>query len=151
MLPLHRYEQARRDAEFHVQVQIQNVQDNVQTPGQARVDAKVVRTFRGEPSLKPGDDVRFMVSVLTGNENLEHVPIGGTIWTNYQELQAAEYLEVFLDGLPPECAIALWQQAIIKAPTDSPTMTCPPHLPQPSGRWTCCNPLRFLKRFFSGT
>ena len=91
MLPLSHYEQARRDAEFHVQVKIRHVQSNVATPGQARVDAEVIRIFRGQHALKLGDAVRFVVSVLTGNENFKDVPFGGTIWTNYNDLHAAKF------------------------------------------------------------
>lgn len=127
MLSLSHYEQARRDAEFHVQVEIRHVQRNVATPGQACVDADVIRIFRGQHALKLGDAVRFVVSVLTGNESLDDVPIGGTIWTNYNNLQEARYLEVFLDGLPRECAVALWQLAIIDSPSDLQHLDCMPH------------------------
>ena len=69
MLHHWQYEQARRDAEFHVQVAVRHVQSNVQTPGSARVDAKVVRVFRGGEKLRPGDPVHFVLSVLTGDED----------------------------------------------------------------------------------
>ena len=144
MLPLSHYEQARRDAEFHVQVKIRHVQSNVATPGQARVDAEVIRIFRGQHALKLGDAVRFVVSVLTGNENFKDVPFGGTIWTNYNDLQAAKYLEVFLDGLPPECAVALWQLVIIDSPSALAHQDCMP----PVTRKIRSGLLSFMRRLF---
>ena len=132
MLPLSHYEQARRDAEFHVQVKIRHVQSNVATPGQARVDAEVIRIFRGQHALK------------LGNENFKDVPFGGTIWTNYNDLQAAKYLEVFLDGLPPECAVALWQLVIIDSPSALAHQDCMP----PVTRKIRSGLLSFMRRLF---
>lgn len=146
MLPLSHYEQARRDAEFHVQVEIRHVQRNVATPGQARVDANVIRIFRGQHALKLGDAVRFVVSVLTGNESLDNVPIGGTIWTNYNNLPATRFLEVFLDGLPPECAVALWQLSIIDSLSDLPHFDCMPHVTRKSHSGL----LNFFRRILVG-
>lgn len=94
----------------------------MRTPDRVRVNAEIIRVFRGEPRLVPGDRVHFSVSVLTGDEELDRVPIGGSIWTNYAALQSARFLEAFLDGTPPDCEIRLWQLAILDTPTDRPTM-----------------------------
>ena len=134
MLHHWQYEQARRDAEFHVQVAVHYVQNNVQTPGSAHVDAEVVRVFRGGGKLRLGDPVHFVLSVLTGDEDPLTIPVGGTLWMNYHALQTAQYLEVFLDGLPPECAVVLWQYDIIDEPTKKPTMDVPAESPQQISR-----------------
>jgi hypothetical protein len=126
MLPQSRYQQARSEAVFHVQVKVLQVEAGMPTPARVRVDAEVVRVFRGEHAMKSGDRVHFSVSVLTGDEELDCVPVGGTIWTNYAALQLARFLEVFLDGTPPACEIRLWQQTILEAPTAQPIMSVQP-------------------------
>jgi hypothetical protein len=81
--------------------------------GQAAVTAEVVRAFRGSEALRPGAVVTFAVSVLTPDTPRQRVPRGGTRWTDYGALRAA-YLEVFLNGQPPACEVALWQLATIR-------------------------------------
>lgn len=135
MLPAWRYDEARREAAYHLQVRVLHVASGVRTPGQARVRAEVVRVFRGPADVAPGTAMNFDVSVLNGDEPWERIPIGGTLWTNYAALQATGYLEVFLDGTPPDCQIRLWQQAILAAPTDRPTMPYPPAIAQVPKSW----------------
>ncbi len=116
------YEEARRTADFHGQVRILNVDQSIQTPGVAQVTAEVVRSFRRHPAYSCGAHVRFGVSVLSGNEPWERVPIGGTRWTNYTELLRAKYMEIFLNGDPPACQVALWQSAIVEMLTTRPVL-----------------------------
>jgi hypothetical protein len=122
MLPPWRYEQARHDARFHVQVAVRQVQADGRPPGKAAVGAEVVRVFHGGDALRPGDEVTFAVSVLTPDTPRQRVPVGGTRWTDYAALRAAAYPEVVLNGRPPACEVALWQLAIIPAPTDRPML-----------------------------
>jgi hypothetical protein len=84
--------------------------------------------------------VTFAVSVLTPDTPRKRIPIGGTRWTDYAALRAAAYLEVFLDGQPPACKVALWQLAIIPAPTDRPTL---------KGLFPVATPVRAVRRFLS--
>lgn len=70
--------------------------------------------------------MHFSASVLTGDEEWDRVPVGGTIWTDYAALQHARYLEVFLDGTPSACEIRLWQRTILDAPTAQPIMSVHP-------------------------
>lgn len=120
MLPGWKYEQARTEADFYGQVRILRVEEGAATPGEVRVEADVVRVFRGFGNFPLKSTLNFQVSVLTGKE--PEIPIGGTLWTNYQDLRRADYLEVFLNGNSQECSIALWQVWIIAAPTDEPTV-----------------------------
>jgi hypothetical protein len=122
MLPLWRYQEARELTTFHGQVKLLSVETTRQTPANVQVDAEICRVFRGPAPYRPGLSVRFAVSVLTGKEPLESVPIGGTRWTNYRDLLWAKYMEVFLNGDPPACQIALWQSAIIDAPSSQPVL-----------------------------
>lgn len=122
MLHPWRYEEARRQATFHGQVQILNVEMTERTPAHVRVDAEIRRKFRGIASFRVGVVISFNVSVLRGDEPVQIIPIGGTRWTNYGDLLRAKYLEVFLDGEPPNCQVALWQSAIIAELTSQPTL-----------------------------
>ncbi|HMO93832.1 MAG TPA: hypothetical protein PKD64_16725 [Pirellulaceae bacterium] len=134
MLQPWRYAEARRQATFHGQVRILNVEMTERTPAQVRVDAEICRKFRGPESFRVGVIVSFAVSVLSGDERREIVPIGGTRWTNYGDLLRAKYLELFLDGEPPACQIALWQSAIISALTSQPTLDAGSSIQQPPRR-----------------
>jgi hypothetical protein len=122
MLHPWQYEQARHEARFHLQVAVRAVEPNVRTPGDAAVETEVVRVFRGGDAIGVGDTVRFVVSVLSPRNMWDEVPVGGTIWTDYAALTRASHIEVFLNGDPPECEVALWQLEIIPAATTQPTL-----------------------------
>jgi len=109
-----------------------------------------VRVFRGGENLRLGDPAHFVLSVLRGDEDSRTIPIGGTIWTNYHDLQTAQYLEVFLDGIPPECAVALWQHVIIDEPTARPVMAVPAQSAGQIARSLRQSILVLLRRMFQG-
>lgn len=123
MLPPHVYQEARNNARFHAQVEIRSVPENAPTPCSVRVEARVVRVFRGGRSLRAGDPVTFSVDVMRAGDPL---PAGGTLWMEYSRLLDAKYLEVFLDGEPPHCAAPRWQYQRIEAPTDNPVLISTP-------------------------
>jgi hypothetical protein len=122
MLQPEQYQNARRTAEFHGQVRILKVEIPKRTPAHVLVQAEIVHTFRGPTTYAPGAFVRFRVSVLKGDEPLDRIPIGGTIWKNLNDLVGAEFIEVFLNGEPPDCEVDLWQSAIISEPSSSPDL-----------------------------
>jgi hypothetical protein len=111
------YEQARDTAQYHVQVELAGVPADVSTPGDVRVHARVLHVFRGRKGLRPGALVMFSISV---NREGDAIPCGGAIWTHYEHLLKAKYMEVFLNGEPPECTVALWQSAIIDSASAKP-------------------------------
>src|SRR5262249_29663461 len=53
-------------------------------------------------------------------------PPGGVTWTDYARLVGARYMEVYLNGKPPDCSVALWQSTIIETACDTPALPCTP-------------------------
>ena len=119
MLPLARYNLARHEARFHVQIRYDRVHAVPPGPSFVQLNATVVRVFRGEDALKSGDPVTFRMPITWPGDEL---PCGGVIWKSYFDVEAGQFAEAFLDGEPPNCALALWQIQIVDAPTDSPLM-----------------------------
>lgn len=118
VLPPKAYEQAREEATHHLQVKVARVAPPAKTPGECGVTGEVVRIFRDKSAtLKIGTRLAFMVSCSRrGDPPL----IGGTLWTDYDQLRKAKYLEVFLNQNDGRYEVALWQSRIIEAPTDEP-------------------------------
>jgi hypothetical protein len=119
MMPPQVYQEARDTAMFHVQVKITRITGPDCTPGECSVTGEVVRIFRNKPGvLQQGATLNFGVSCTKpGNP----VIIGGTIWTDYDKLVKAQYLEVFLNRTDHGYEVALWQSQIIEEPTAQPT------------------------------
>jgi hypothetical protein len=118
-MPWETYLSARRSARYHVQVELEGAPAGLPDLGDVTVEGRVVRVFRTDGRLQVGDRVRFAVSVCRAGAK---VPAGGAWWKPAEELAAARFLEAFLDGTPPDCAVALWQSQIVGAPSDVPQM-----------------------------
>jgi hypothetical protein len=119
MMPPWVYQEARDTAMFHVQVNIAGVKEPERTPGDCTVTGEVVRIFRDKPgTLRQGERLDFTVSCTKPGDP---VVIGGAIWTDYERLWKAKYLEVFLNRADQGYEVALWQSRIIGAPTAQPT------------------------------
>ena len=114
------YEKARNEALYHIQVRVLSVNGPAKTPGECAVTSEVVRIFRDKPGkLKQAVKVAFTISCQKPGDG----PIvGGTLWTDYESLLNAQYLEVFLNGNGRGYEVALWQSKIIEKPTDEPLM-----------------------------
>jgi hypothetical protein len=139
-MPLETYLRARRSAPLHVQVDVTEVPRELPALGVVRISARIARIFRGRHLLRLGDDVSFEISVC---ERMTDIPTGGTWWIQADALARAQFMEVFLDGTPPGCQVALWQSTIIDAPSARPRMGLWSH--EPGWRdW-----LVFLKRRFA--
>ncbi|HKA55716.1 MAG TPA: hypothetical protein VKJ47_18845 [Candidatus Binatia bacterium] len=122
------YQEARDKAMFHVQVKVLKVAGPAQTPGPCAVTGEVVRIFRDQPgTLKPGAVLDFAVDCSKPGDP---VVMGGTLWTNYESLLKARYLEVFLNSTERGYEVASWQSRIIEAPTEQPTFTSVGQRPQ---------------------
>ena len=120
MMPPWVYQEARDKATFYVQVKVLNVTGPAKTPGECAVTGEVVRIFRDTPgTLKPGATLDFTVSCTKPGDP---VIIGGTLWTDYDSLMKAKYLEVFLNRTERGYEVALWQSEIIDEPTEQPTL-----------------------------
>ena len=119
VLPASRYRQARHDAAFHVQVELTEIPSMADTPCEVSVCAKIVQIFRARKSLHSGDTVKFGVAV---NRAGDEIPAGGTLWIDYENLASHRFLEVFLDGDPPDCHVPLWNYQLLDSPSPEPKM-----------------------------
>ena len=113
------YLQARRSADHHLQVQIEIVRMPPVFPGQASIEARVGSVFVGDKSLM-GRTVEFEVSTLRRRDEM---PTDAILWVFAEGLVPGAWLEVFLNGNPPRCNVALWQNDLIAGPTEKPTMS----------------------------
>jgi tetratricopeptide (TPR) repeat protein len=120
VLPPQVYENARAEATYHVQVKIATVSPPSRTPGDCETTGEVVRIFRDKSgTLRLGTRVDFTVSCMRrGDPPI----IGGTLWTDYDALMRARYLEAFLNPGAGRYHVAAWQSRIIEAVTDKPTI-----------------------------
>jgi hypothetical protein len=153
-LPPSVYEKAQRAARFHVQVEIVEVArkprplegeelsryyeavgraararewwdlDGISTvEGRpfARVVARVVRVFRGHGGIRTGESVWFDVRVGEGPGR------PGSHQMVFSELLQARYLEVFLDGEPPNCGeVGFLLPVLIATPSAEPVVKIKP-------------------------
>ncbi len=107
------YEEARRSAPNHVQIEIDDVSSPSGGMGPCHVEGKIVRVFKGD--LAPGAKLTFDVSCY----DYGTIPAGPTLWTDYDALNDAKYLEAFMSG-DARPKIALDQVEIIIEPRDVP-------------------------------
>lgn len=126
MMPLETYFRARRLAPLHVQVDVTEVPRELPVLGAVRISARVARIFRGRHLLRLGDEVSFEISVC---KRMADIPTNGTWWIQAEALARAQFMEVFLEGTPPSCQVALWQSTIIDAPSARPRMGLWRHKP----------------------
>ena len=119
VLPASQYRQARHEAAFHIQVKLTQVPSTADAPGEITVSAKVVQIFRARKPLHPGDTVKFSVAV---NRPGDEMPASGTLWIDYNNLASHRFMEVFLDGDPPDCHVALWQYQLLDSASEEPKM-----------------------------
>ncbi|MBM4068160.1 MAG: hypothetical protein FJ271_04355 [Planctomycetes bacterium] len=110
---------ARHEATYHVTVEVSSAALLGRTPGLVRVEGRVVELFRTDGRLRVGDPVTFVEAVTRPGDE---IPCGGTRWKGCDEVLAAGFIEAFLDGEPPDCAVALWQSEVVPSPTAVPRM-----------------------------
>ena len=89
-------------------------------PGECETSGEVVRIFRDRTgALRLGTRLAFAVSCSRRGDP----PIVGVVlWTDYDALMRARYLEAFLNRESGRSRIALWLSRIIEAPTDKPVL-----------------------------
>lgn len=113
VMPPEVYEEGRRTAPNHVQIGVDSVVPPNTGRGDCAVFGRILKVFRGD--LRPGEAITFNVSCyLHGG-----VPAGGTLWTDYDALKRAKYLEAFMTK-GPQPQIVLDQVEIVIAPRDEP-------------------------------
>ena len=115
------YLAARGQAKFHLQVEIESFNIHV-TPEHFPVHAKVRRVFRGKKLIRVGDLIRFSVAVSSPQDL---IPAGGILWMRRSSAETARFLEVFLDGDPPELDVRLSQVYCIESISETPQIEVP--------------------------
>ena len=116
--------QAQYESQYHLQVELdKNCRANdadfrSNHEGRLGVRGKVMRIFRGDRELSLGDVVTFNVSIRK-----EEIPLYGsrTIWA--KQFDEAEFMEVFLDGEPPDLQVAQDCFYLIAEITPEPTVS----------------------------
>jgi hypothetical protein len=125
MMPPPAYTQARLTARFHVQVEYEPPRQLAPTGGEScgyvAVCASVRRVFRGEPLLRSGDLVNFSVPIYWDKRRI----LLGESWMSHVDFERGRFIELFLDGIPPECTICASQYKMIAAPSELPEMQIP--------------------------
>ncbi len=107
------YEQARRSAANHVQIDIEDVDEPGGGMGDCVVTGKVAKVFRGD--LMPGAEIAFSVACYDYGD----MPVGGTLWTDMDALSDAKVLEAFMTA-GPKPRILLDQVEIVPEARDRP-------------------------------
>lgn len=121
VLPPEAYEEARRNATWHVQVAIDKVDVPAKTPGTCEVHGKVVRIFRDKTGkLKKGATWTLGVSCRKPGDD---IPDGPVKWKSVAAVKGAKVIEAFANPTKNEVPrIARWQSQLLKAATDKPVM-----------------------------
>lgn len=90
---------ARRDAadalsaKLHVQLQVDRVTIPPVTPGEAVVEGRIARIFRGDPA-RLSTPVSFEINCCRDDDE---IPPSGIRWTRVEDLERAQYLEIYLN------------------------------------------------------
>ena len=80
------------------------------------VAGQVVRVFRSDGSLSLGQDVTFAVNVCQRGDRI----VPGPSFLFYDNFIRASHMEVFLEGSPPKCKVAMDECIVLEAPTTRP-------------------------------
>ena len=120
MLAPESYEQARKNALLHLQIELDPIDRQIEERElNFPITGKIVRIFRGNQICQLEEFINFDVAVCSPDAP---VLMSGIWWLKYSDLLDRKYLEVYLDGKPPNFSVALWQNESIDAPTEQPVM-----------------------------
>lgn len=92
------YQEARDEATAHVQMEITDVStpDDHQAFGDCRVKAVIKRVFTDRSGqLKPAMPIQTDISCIVDPK--ADMPVGGTLWTDYDALKKGVVMETFLN------------------------------------------------------
>lgn len=118
LMPPEVYSKARADAAYHVQIGITKVDAPRKGPGGCLVEGQVLKIFKDSGEKLAKDQViSFPVACYRRGDT---VPIGGTLWLDTDQLEKADFIEVYLnedgEGFEP----ALWNYRLISGLSDKP-------------------------------
>jgi len=91
---------ARKDAPYHVQLELENNQEVQGLPVQTQVEGRVIRVFRSDGRLVSGDHVTFDIWLCQKGDEPT-----GPAYIYYEQFLRASHMEVYLLGDPPECTL----------------------------------------------
>ncbi len=118
----------RRNAPFHLQLELEKTNLRERPSGETEVRGVAVRVFRTDGRLNVGDHVQFPLWVCRrGNEPT------GPPFIYEDAFASAVYLEAYLAGAAPNCDMAGYEFSVIEAPSDRPVLT-PEELEKPRRR-----------------
>jgi hypothetical protein len=107
---------ARLRARFHVQAQVSHSGAEFRTPAAIPVKGRIVRVFRSGGALRVGDEVMFSVNVCRPNDEIPP----GPAFMPYETFIRATHMEVYLNGEPPMCEVALDERVAIDGLSRAP-------------------------------
>jgi hypothetical protein len=109
----------RRTAPFHVQLELFDLPAAAPVPSDyVAIQGRVVRVFRGQPVIRPGDALSFPLWVCPSGETPT-----GPAYVHHDALLAATHVEAYLHGTPPRLALAGYEFELLAAPSAEPTLT----------------------------
>ena len=117
-IPLESRIRLRKEAPFHVQLELTSNSEEIPEMGDARVDGRVVRVFRSDGRLAPGDSVAFKLWMCRRGKE----PTGPAYVYRGDFIQAS-HMEVYLCGSPPKLGLAAYEFTLLNAPSDKPNMS----------------------------
>lgn len=118
LMPPEVYRKARAEAAYHVQLAITKVDAPRQGPGGCLVEGQVLKVFKDTGGrIAPDQIISFPVACYRRGDS---VPIGGTLWLDTDQLEKADYMEVYLNADGEGFAPALWNYRLIPKPSDTP-------------------------------
>ena len=117
MLPPDEYERAAREADYHVQLLIEDVAVG---SGEASLSGSVVKVFRGPPELR-GRPMKLQVSCF-GSEEKDDWPPDGVGRFGVDSLRAGRVLEALVNKTDSGTEIALGLCTLIDSATSTPQL-----------------------------
>ena len=122
MLSPETYKRARKNAQLHVQVEMDPINQKVEKDCENfSITGKIVRIFRGYRVCRIGDPVNFNVAIKVSSN---YCP-SGILWLGFSDLFYNNYMEVYLNGNLPNCNVALYQYKLLETPTEDPVIPSP--------------------------
>ncbi|MFY2561987.1 hypothetical protein ACN469_30615 [Corallococcus terminator] len=116
-MPFYYYARDLLDADLHVQVEVDRVVLPSVMPGEAVVEGRVARVFRGDPAVL-SSSVTFEVNCV--GEGGYSGPPSGFLPTAADVLATARVMEVYLNRWKGGYGVVAYQAFVVDALTDTP-------------------------------
>ncbi len=119
-IPAYERQKAFESASLHALVALESIEDLADRPyATIRVVGKVAKIFGGAGLTRVGESAAFDLPVV--RKGVADIPMGGSIcW--YEDLLNTQFIEVCLDGKPPDFCLAADLYEVIDRETDEPAI-----------------------------